>query len=350
MTLDGSPRVRLLQDGEGITLPASIARASGFSGLDPWLSFVHKTYDFPVYRFVSEKRNEIDGWLALVRVKHFVFGDYLTTAPFASYGGFGYGSVPSRDALLERAQGLGNELGVQYVNVRFVSEEASSPHGWIQQPIYATYLVDLTSDPQGSMGAYSSDHRNHIRKSQRKGFAIKFGHLALLDDAYQALARSMHELGSPYHKKAYLRTMAEALGEKLEFAVLYGPHGELAGAGVFIFQEDTATNLHANILRRFRPEYAGEYLYWSAIERYSCTGFKTFDLGRSLIGSGNESFKMKWRPRKASLAYWYALSPGRPLPGLNQKNPKFQLAIRLWKRLPPFAVRWLGPMLIKGLA
>jgi hypothetical protein len=132
--------------------------------------------------------------------------------------------------------------------------------------------------------------------------------------------------------------------------VLYGPHGELAGAGVFIFQEDTATNLHANILRRFRPEYAGEYLYWSAIERYSCTGFKTFDLGRSLIGSGNESFKMKWRPRKVPLAYWYALSPGSPLPGLNQQNPKFQLAIRVWKQLPSFAVRWLGPMLIKGVA
>ena len=78
----------------------------------------------------------------------------------------------------------------------------------------------------------------------------------------------MHELGSPYHNKAYLRTMAESLGEALEFAVLYGPRGELAGAGVFILQGNTVTNLHANILRRFRSDYAGEFLYWSAIERY----------------------------------------------------------------------------------
>ena len=184
----------------------------------------------------------------------------------------------------------------------------------------------------------------------RKGFSIEFGQLELLDIAYEALSRSMHELGSPYHSKDYLRAMAESLGEALEFTVVYGPTDDLAGAGVFILQDDLVTNLHANILRRFRSDYAGEFLYWSALERYSRQGLKTFDLGRSLIGSGNETFKMKWRPRRQSLAYWYALMPGRSLPALNQKNPKFQLAISLWKRMPAFVVRWLGPSLIKGLA
>jgi hypothetical protein len=103
-------------------------------------------------------------------------------------------------------------------------------------------------------------------------------------------------------------------------------------------------------LRRFRSDYAGEFLYWMALERYCRKGFKVFDLGRSLIGSGNETFKMKWRPRKKHLAYWYALMPGGRLPELNQKNPKFQLAIQVWKRLPAFVVRPLGPLLIKGLA
>ncbi len=200
------------------------------------------------------------------------------------------------------------------------------------------------------MSTYSSDHRNHIRKSLRKGFSIKFGHLDLLDHAYEALARSMHELGSPYHNKAYLRMMAESLGDALEFAVVYGPQGELAGAGAFILQGDMVTNLHANILHRFRSDYAGEFLYWSVIERYCSKGLKVFDLGRSLIGSGNEVFKMKWKPRKKMLAYWYALMPGHQLPELNQKNPKFQFAIQVWKRLPAFAVRLLGPSLIKGLA
>jgi FemAB-related protein (PEP-CTERM system-associated) len=349
MTSNLSAKVRVLREDESILLPESLASAAGFVGLDPWLRFVHKTYNFPMYRIVSEVRNEIDGWLALVRVKHLIFGDYLTTSPFGSYGGFAYSSLVSRDALLEKARLLGNEVGVEHVNVRF-DADAKPPDEWFQHPVYATYLVDLLLDSQQLMSAYSSDHRNHIRKSLKKGFSIKFGHLDLLNDAYEALARSMHELGSPYHGKYYLRTMAQTLGDALEFAVMYGPQGELAGAGVFILQGDRATNLHANILRRFRSEYAGEFLYWSAVERYCNKGLKVFDLGRSLLGSGNETFKMKWSPRKELLAYWYALMPGHQLPELNQKNPKFQLAISIWKRLPAFVVRPLGPALIKGLA
>ena len=95
---------------------------------------------------------------------------------------------------------------------------------------------------------------------------------------------------------------------------------ELAGAGVFILQGDVVTNLHANILRRFRSDYAGEFLYWSVIERYCRKGFKVFDLGRSLIGSGNETFKMKWKPRKQLLAYWYALDAGSCTAGIESKE------------------------------
>ena len=350
MSLHTFPQARILQEDESIILPEILARSVGFVGLDPWMKFVHNMYGFPVYRIASQLNNEVVGWLALVRVQHPVFGDYLTTSPFGSYGGFAYSSIASRDALLIAARVLANDLGVEHVYVRFSAGEDISPEGWIQHPIYATYRAGLSPDPAKLMSAYSSDHRNHIRKSLKKGFSIKFGHLDLLDDVYEGLARSMHELGSPYHNKSYLRAMAESLGDALEFAVVYSSHTQLAGAGVFIFQGDTVTNLHANILRRFRSDYAGEFLYWSVIEHYCWKGCKVFDLGRSLIGSGNEVFKMKWKPRKQMLAYWYALMPGHTLPELNQKNPKFQLAISIWKHMPSFAVRLLGPFFIRGLA
>jgi lipid II:glycine glycyltransferase (peptidoglycan interpeptide bridge formation enzyme) len=166
---------------------------------------------------------------------------------------------------------------------------------------------------------FGSQHRKHTRQALRKGFQIRFGHLDLLDDTYEALARSMHELGSPYHSKQYLRDMATLLGDDLE------------------------------ILHDFRTSYAGEFLYWSMLEHYCQKGIKVCDMGRSLNGSGNETFKMKWRPRKVPLAYWYYLPKGGHIPELNQKSAKFQLAIRLWKMLPAFAVRMIGPSLIRGI-
>lgn len=343
-------RLRRLAADEPANWPASLTGPATFTALDSWSNFVHSVYRFPIYRFETEIESEVTGLLALTHVQHPIFGNYLTTAPFGSYGGFACADEISRDKLLEEARRLASELKVEYTNIRFDAGDQTPPGGWVQHPNYCTYLMDLSPDSDFLLSTFSSDHRNHIRKSLKKGFIVKFGQLDLLDDAYEALARSMHELGSPYHAKTYLKAMADSLGENLEFAVLYSANGKLAGAGVFILHGKTATNLHANILRDFRADYAGEFLYWKVIERYSQRGFQVFDIGRSLVGSGNETFKMKWKPRKQLLAYWYALQPGAELPSLNQKNPKFAAAIWLWKRLPAFIVRPLGPFLIRGLA
>jgi FemAB-related protein (PEP-CTERM system-associated) len=342
--------LRRLAPDEPANWPESLTGPATFTALDSWSNFVRSVYKFPIYRFETEIEGQVTGLLALAHIQHPLFGNYLITSPFGSYGGFAYTDETSRNLLLDAARALAADLKAEYTNLRFDAGDQAPPPGWVQHPVYCTYLMDLSPNIESLLSNFSSDHRNHIRKALKKGFIVKFGGLDLLDDAYEALARSMHELGSPYHAKSYLRAMADSLGETLEFAVLYAPNGKLAGAGVFIQHGKTVTNLHANILRAFRTDYAGEYLYWKVIERYAQRGFKTYDIGRSLIGSGNETFKMKWKPRKQLLAYWYALQPGAQLPALNQKNPKFQLAIWLWKHLPAFIIRPLGPFLIKGLA
>ena len=343
-------RIRLLIPTETLVCPDALADMAAFPAFDSWTKFAAEVYRLGLYRFVAEENDEIVGLLALVHVKHLMFGNFLTTSPFASYGGFAFCSPDVRDALLEKARALGKDLNVDYVNVRFEAGKSIPPEGWAQHPIYYTYRMDLPDHPEVLWESFSSQYRNHIRKPLKKGFSVKFGHLDLLDEAYEGMANSMHELGSPYHGRAYLRRMAEALGNTLEFAVVHGPRGELAGAGVFIFQGSTVTSLHANVLHKFRTDYAGDFLYWSVITRYGERGFSTLDMGRSLIGSGNETFKMKWNPRRQLLAYWYALRDGTTMPELKSKNPKFQFAIRLWKKLPDFVVRPLGPFLIKGLA
>jgi FemAB-related protein (PEP-CTERM system-associated) len=319
-----------------------------YVGIDSWMNFVHEIYGHPIHRFVVTDGDTPLGALSLTEVKHPVFGHYLATAPFGSFGGFAYKNDQARDLLLDEARRLAEELNVEHVSLRFASA-SHPPDGWIQHPVYSSYLIDLPADPNDLIKRFSSDHRNHIRKSLKKGQSIRFGHLDLLDDAYESIARSMHELGSPYHAKRYLRQMAERLGDTLQFAVTYDAQGRITGGGVFIHQGKTIFNLHANVLRFARSSYSGEFLYWSVIEHAIQNGFSTFDLGRSLIGSGNDIFKTKWAPRKETLAYWYWLAPGHDVPSMNQKSPKFQLAIAVWKHLPAFIVRPLGPYLIRGL-
>lgn len=322
----------------------------GFAGGDAWSEFVRAMYGYKIHRLIASESDSTRGALTLIEFKHPLFGHYLATAPYGSYGGFAFERAPAADALLEAASRLAVGVGAEYVNVRALAGESHPPEGWTNDPIYCTYIVDLPASAEEILKTFSPNHRNHIRKSFKKNFSIRFGGLELLDDVYKGLSRSMHELGSPYHGRAYLKTMAGRLGKNLEFAALYDAQKKICGSGVFITQGGTVSNLHANILKNARSDYAGEFLYWSVIERGIEKKLKAFDLGRSLIGSGNETFKMKWSPRKLPLAYWYWLAPNHSLPSVNQHNPKFRLAVAVWKKLPAFIVNTFGHYLIRGLA
>jgi FemAB-related protein (PEP-CTERM system-associated) len=337
-----------IQRVTSLNLPALETKLS-YSGLDSWMDFIQQVYGHQVHRFIAHDDGRPFGALSLLEVRHPVFGHYLATAPFGSYGGFVCENNQARDLLLDEAGRLAKEINAEYVSLRFDDTASPPPEGWVEHPVYFTYLIHLPAAPDDLLKRFSSDHRNHIRKSLKKGFSIRFGRLDLLDDAYDAIALSMHELGSPYHAKRYLRRMAESLGDTLQFAVTYDARGRITGGGVFIHQGKTIFNLHANVLRFARSSYAGEFLYWSVIEHAIQNGFSTFDLGRSLTGSGNDIFKSKWSPEKKPLAYWYWLAPGHELPSLNQKNPKFQFAIAVWKRLPHFVARAFGHYIIRGL-
>jgi len=343
-------RIRKLEQEQASAWPAALVSSATFTVLDSWSQLVRDIYGYNIYRFEAVRADTVIGVLVLAHVRHPIFGNYLATAPFGSYGGFAFDSVEARDALLQEAHALANELDVEYTVTRFIEAGNAPPAPWIQNPVYATYLIDLPSNPEDLMKNLGSQQRKHTRQSLRKGFNIQFGHLDLLDETYAALSQSMHELGSPYHSKKYLREMATLLGDQLAFVVMHDATGVLAGSAVLIYHGDTASNLHANILRAYRAEYAGECLYWTMLEHYCNKGVRICDMGRSLNDSGNETFKMKWHPRKVPLAYWYNLRKGDHLPGLNQKNPKFQFAIQTWKRLPAPIVRLLGPSLIRGVA
>jgi FemAB-related protein (PEP-CTERM system-associated) len=342
-------RVRKLERDQPAVWDEALASSATFTALDPWSNLVRQIYGYEIHRFEAIHNDKVMGCLVLAHVRHPIFGNYLATSPFGSYGGFAYKSVEARDILLDESRRLSDALNVEYCVLRFIDDGNAPPSPWMQNPIYSTYLIDLPGDAEELWGRFGTQHRKHTRQALKKGFQIQFGHLKLLDDTYEVLARSMHELGSPYHSKEYLRRMVTLLGEDLEFVVVKDEKGRLAGTAVLIYQDGMATNLHANILQDFRSSYAGEFLYWSMLEHYCQKGLQVCDMGRSLNGSGNEVYKMKWRPRKVPLAYSYYLPKGEHIPELNQKSAKFQLAIRVWKLLPAFVVRAVGPHLIRGI-
>lgn len=122
-----------------------------------------------IHRLTATEGDETLAALALAEVKHPIFGHYMLTAPFGSYGGFAFKSTAARDMLLDEARHLAEETKVEYAAIRFDEGESSPPAGWVQHPAYFTYLIDLPATPDEMLKKFSSDHRNHVRKSLKKG-------------------------------------------------------------------------------------------------------------------------------------------------------------------------------------
>lgn len=321
----------------------------GYPAKQDWAKLIKKVYGYKTYPIKILNGNGLAGFAALTHIKHPIFGSYLTSAPYSSYGGVWFRDKDSADILSQEIKRLTQNLNANYAVLRFRGRPSAELDGWNQSPIYNTYRISLHNQNDTELGQYSPNHRNHIRKSLKKGFDIQIGSTELIRDTYIGISRTMRQLGSPYHSQNYLTEMCSNLKGSVDLAVLtYGKN--IVGAGVFIRHADEVINLHANILREYRPLYAGEFFYWSMIQYYKKAGQKIFDLGRSLEGSGNETFKLKWEPEVTPLSYWYYLPDGRQLPDLNQKSPKFQAAIAVWKRLPQFLVDWIGPHIINGIA
>ena len=77
--------------------------------------------------------------------------------------------------------------------------------------------------------------------------------------------------------------------------------------------------------------------------------YRVFDFGRSSKDSNTFRFKKQWGAEPVS-CYWYNWSAsGDDGSELSNDNPKFQLAIKIWQRMPIALSNFIGPRLVKYL-
>ena len=93
---------------------------------------------------------------------------------------------------------------------------------------------------------------------------------------------------------------------------------------------------------------ATNQLYWAAIKHGIETGCHTFDFGRSSMGSGIFEFKRRWGAQPLQ-PYWSTLylKAGAKAP---TARSEFQLASRIWRRMPTAVQLILGPQLRRGIS
>lgn len=315
-----------------------------------WRKVIERSYSLPCFWYLAKRGGQVVGTLALTKTRHPLLGTYLATAPFGNHGGFQYDDAEAAGALLQVATAACRRESAEYVLVRHVDPALLLPKEWQPWDIYAGFSLDIPCDPHQFILSDFGPSARGIRPALKKGMTICWGNYDVMDDFWLVINTSMRDLGSPYHSRQYLRNILHEYAHSTQLAVIKTKSGDLAGGALVFFDQNSAVLLHANIISRFSKLRAAEFLYFRIFEECYRRGINTIDMGRSLAGSGNECFKMKWRPRRYPLHYWYWRADRKAKsPGLTQDNSKFRLAIRTWQRLPLVTHKLLGPRLITGL-
>jgi len=89
------------------------------------------------------------------------------------------------------------------------------------------------------------------------------------------------------------------------------------------------------------------FMYYDLMRSAGQEGLRGFDFGRSKKGSGSYAFKSRWGMTERELPYEVLLVKRTSLPNFSPTNPKFELALKVWRRLPLAVTRFLGPRLIR---
>lgn len=328
----------------------SMKKDSSFVDCWEWRLFLENIYGLEHFWYIARKNGRISGFLGLTLSNHPVFGKYLVTAPFASKGGFYADSEDVFLALFCKAEEMQDQSGARYTLIRHMDPDWRTPAGWQIDHSYATYHLELDKDIE----AFSEKHirttlRNKIRNCTKYKLGIQFGGSELIDDCWKVVNRSMKELGSPYHSRRYLEILKECMGSNAEFVLSRDGNGRIIGGGVMISHQEKMEILHMNAMKKYQSMHVADFFYWSTVQECYRRHVRLIDMGRSLVESGNETYKMKWRPSRHILCYSYHLSPNARMPNLNQRNPRFQLAINAWQRMPLAVANFLGPRLISGI-
>jgi FemAB-related protein (PEP-CTERM system-associated) len=222
------------------------------------------------------------------------------------------------------------------------------PIEWRCKDHKVSMRLSLPNDFQVLFKSFPSKLRSQIRRPQKEGMAVKIGGPELVDEFYGVFSRNMRDLGTPVYGKEFFRTILQAFPKETAVCSVSWNGCVVAAGFVYSFRE-TMEIPWASSDRRF-DRLAPNMLLYSSVLEYACQqGCKVFDFGRSTADSGTYRFKEQWGAKPVPLYWYYWLKDDRPLPDLNPHNPRYRLAISLWRKLPLPIANVLGPRIVKYL-
>jgi FemAB-related protein (PEP-CTERM system-associated) len=316
-----------------------------FFHLLSWRDVLGKSVGFEAHYLRALRDGRVVGLLPLVRVKSLLFGHALVSLPFCVQGGVIADDSQAAQALLDHASALAESFAVDYLELRHTQPVAV---GWpTKSETYVLFKRELSPDVEENMKAIPRKQRAMVRKGISAGLVSR--EEAALGNFFHIYATSVRNLGTPVFPRRYFDTLFETFRERCRVTTVYAGDAAVSSVLSFVYK-DTVMPYYGGGLPEARDLKAYDFMYWEVMRAACEQGLRHFDYGRSKRDSGSYSFKKNWGFEPTPLHYQYHLVKQQGLPDRNPNNPKYELAVNAWKRLPLPLANFLGPFVSPYLA
>jgi hypothetical protein len=279
------------------------------------------------------------GWRALeIRKPGFTLGVICTGKGLVSYPHLSYGNIQfTRE--LEPCDHA--DLLEHYLNrTPFASVEVRLTANEITTSADNHKVVSLLHLDVNPWQRFTSNLRRKIRRSQKNGFTIVQGGMALLDDFYKVYATHIRSLGSAPLTRRWFKNLLQQYSNGFCGIFLLKKGDELAGAAFNLEYQGFYENSYFAVSKPHQKTYGSYALTYAMIQHAQAIGAHTYSFGRSTPNSGVHRFKQQWSTTDLPLVW---LKSTKPPVNLRQ----FTWLNTLWKTLPNPLRKPLDPYISK---
>jgi len=345
----GAPALKLLAPADYPRWDAFVRAcpAATFFHLSGWQPVIEQSFGIKTWFYYVEQDGQIQGVLPLAEIKSRLFGHSLGAMPFCVYGGVAALNDAARAALDAAAHDLAGKLGVGHLEYRGMTRAHPGDASWHTKELYVTFRKEITGDDETNLNAIPRKQRAMVRKG------IKLGLKGVVEDnvdrMFEAYSHSVLRLGTPVFPKKYFALLQKTFGDECEVRSIYTHDDQLVGSVLSFYWRDEVVPYYGGGMDLARSVAGNDFMYWNLMQAAAARGCRLFDFGRSKLGTGAYDFKKNWGFEATPLPYEYKLYASTALPDNNPLNPKYQLFIKVWKKLPLPLANFMGPYIVRNL-
>ncbi|MBC7574519.1 MAG: FemAB family PEP-CTERM system-associated protein [Herminiimonas sp.] len=343
-----APVVKLMQPQDAARWDAFVQTCpeATFFHRAGWQAVIERAFGHKTWFYFAELDGEIQGVLSLCQIKSPLFGHSLGSLPFCVYGGVAACNDAARVALDAAAGELARTLKVGHLEYRTILPAHPDNPAWHGKELYVTFRKAITADDEANMNAIPRKQRAMVRKGIKAGLTGEIDQT--IERFFTAYSTSVHRLGTPVFSKKYFRTLKEVFGDDCEIRTIVKDDQIVAAVMSFFFRDEVIP-YYGGGMPAARDFAGNDFMYWNLMQAAAARGYRMFDFGRSKLGTGAYDFKKNWGFEAQPLAYEYRLFASTAVPDNNPLNPKYQMFIKLWRKMPLAVANVVGPHIVKDL-